>query len=219
MGIFLYLFRGNLNFYSKNKWLKTLGIIWITQNVVLTLSVFIRNYHYIDYHGLAGKRIGMVVFLLMTIFGLLSLIYKVNRMKTTAYLVRLNGWFIVITMTLMTCINWDKKIATYNLTHSNPGEIDVDYYLKLDETVSPILFKNMNIIEQQMEAHLARPNKNVWLRYTDIDAFKQQLEYRTQRYLENREETTWASWNVADEKLKKQTKLIEPVDESQASNQ
>lgn len=209
MGIFLYFFRGNLNFYSKNKWLKSLGVAWIAQNVILTISVFIRNYHYIDYHGLAGKRIGMVAFLLMTVFGLVSLIYKVNRLKTTAYLVRLNGWFIVITMTLMGCVNWDKKIVTYNLTHSKPGEIDVDYYLKLDETVSPILFKNMNIIEQQMEAHLARENKNTWLRYTDIDAFKQHLEYRTQLYLENREETTWASWNVADSKLKKQTMIVE----------
>lgn len=209
MGIFLYFFRGSLNFYKRNIWLKRLGIIWIIQNVLLTTSVFIRNYHYIDYHGLAGKRIGIVAFLLMTVFGLASLIYKVNKLKTTAYLVRLNGWFIIVTMTLMSCVNWDKKIATYNLTHSNPGEIDVDYYLKLDETVSPILFKNMGIIEQQMQAHLSRSNKNIWLRYTNIDAFKKQLEFQTQRYLENREETTWASWNVADAKLKKQTLLVE----------
>ena len=201
MGIFLYFFRGNLNFYSQNKWLKILGNLWIAQNAVLTISVFIRNYHYISYHGLAGKRIGVIAFLLMTVFGLLTLIYKVNRLKTTAFLLRLNGWFIFFTLITMT--------AHYNLTHSNMGEIDVDYYLKLDESVAPLILKNIAVVEAQMEAHLARQNKEVWLRYTDIEAFKIQLEYRAQRYLENLEGTTWASWNAADSKMKSQVARAE----------
>ena len=209
MGIFLYFFRGNLNFYSKNKWLKLLGNIWIAQNVVLTLSVFIRNYHYISYHGLAGKRIGVIAFLLMTVFGLLTLIYKVNRLKTTAFLLRLNGWFIFFTLITMTAVNWDRMTAHYNLTHSNMGEIDVDYYLKLDESVAPLILKNIDVVEAQMEAHLDRQNKEVWLRNTDIEAFKTQLEYRAQRYLENLEGTTWASWNAADSKMKSQVSRVE----------
>lgn len=207
MGIFLYFFRGNLNFYSQNKWLKLLGNIWIAQNIVLTLSVFIRNYHYISYHGLAGKRIGVIAFLLMTVFGLLTLIYKVNRLKTTAFLLRLNGWFIFFTLVTMTVINWDRMTAHYNLSHSNPSEIDVDYYLKLDESVAPLILKNIDVVEGQISAHLARQNKDVWLRYTDIDAFKVQLEYRAQLYIENLEGKSWSSWNAADAKMKKQVQL------------
>ena len=204
MGIFLYFFRGSLNFYSQNKWLKFLGNLWIVQNIVLTISVFMRNYHYIDYHGLAGKRIGVIVFLLMTVFGLLSLIYKVNKLKTTAFLLRLNGWFIFFTLVTITTVNWDRVMAHHNLTHSNSGEIDVDYYLRLDESVAPLILKNIEVVEAQMQAHLLRENKDTWLRYTDIDALKVQLEYRAQRYLENMEGTTWASWTVADAKMKGQ---------------
>jgi len=214
MGIFLYFFRGSLNFYKKNKWLKLLGIIWIAQNVILTISVFIRNFHYINYHGLAGGRIGMIAFLLMTVFGLLGLIYKVDRLKTTAYLVRLNGWFIVITMTLMSCVNWDKKMAVYNLTHSNPAEIDVDYYLKLNQSTSSLLLKNLDIIEGQINAHLQRTDKTTWIQYTDISAFKERLEYNISQHLAEKEETTWASWNWTDHQLKKKTKLILNADEA-----
>ncbi len=208
MGIFLYFFRGNLNFYSQNKWLKLLGNIWIAQNVILTISVFIRNFHYIDYHGLAGKRIGVIAFLFMTIFGLLSLIYKVNRLKTTAFLLRLNGWCIFFTLISMTVVNWDRVTAHYNLTHSNPGEIDVDYYLKLDESVAPLILKNIDVVEAQMQAHLDRPNKEVWLRYTDIDSFKNQLEFRASTYLQRLDETSWPSWNAADAKMKVTTTLV-----------
>lgn len=217
MGIFLYFFRGNMNFYSKNKWLLILGKIWIVQNAILTVSVFIRNYHYIDYHGLAGKRIGVIAFLMMTVFGLISLIYKVNQKKTTAFLVRLNGWFIVVTMALTSVINWDRVILMHNLTHENTGEIDVDYYLKLDETLSPIIFNNIETIEAQMLAHRNRPNKPIYLRYLEIEPFKEQLEYRVSKYLEKREDDTWASWNRSDAKLKEKTKFI-PTDELEASN-
>ena len=31
---------------------------------------FLRNYHYISYHGLAGKRIGVIAFLVITVFGI-----------------------------------------------------------------------------------------------------------------------------------------------------
>lgn len=202
MGIFLYFFRGNLNFFSGNKWLKLLGNVWIAQNIVLTLSVFIRNYHYISYHGLAGKRVGVIAFLLMTVFGLLTLIYKVNRLKTTAFLLRLNGWFIFFTLISMSVINWDKQMAVYNLGHSNLSEIDVDYYLKLEESVLPYIYKNLDVVDLQMKAHLARPGKDTWLRYTDIGAFSNQLELQLKWYKKDLDETTWPSWNGADAKGK-----------------
>ncbi len=54
----------------------------------------------------------------------------------------------------MTVINWYRVTAHYNL-----GEIDVDYYLKLDESVTPLILKNIDIVDAQMEAHLTRKNK------------------------------------------------------------
>ncbi|MDD3741422.1 MAG: DUF4173 domain-containing protein, partial [Bacteroidales bacterium] len=63
-GIALFFFKGNLNFFSKNKWLKRLVIIWIAQNMIMVISVMLRNYWYINYFGLAYKRIAVLFFLL-----------------------------------------------------------------------------------------------------------------------------------------------------------
>ena len=210
IGIVLYFFRGSLNFFPKNKSLIILGKLWIIQNTVLTISVFLRNYHYIDYHGLAGKRIGVIIFLTMVVFGLVTLFIKVNNQKTTAFLLRINGWFILFTLVLMSCLHWDRVIVTHNLKHDNPGEIDVDYYLQLSPTVYPILFKNLDLVEEQMQAHLNRKNKDRWLHYVDIDYFKEQLEYKTSNYLERINKYSNSSWNYADAQLKKKTVLVTP---------
>ena len=97
----------------------------------------------------------------------------------------------------------------------NSSEIDVDYYLKLGESVAPTLLKNVNIIEAQMKVHTDRPNKQVWLRYTDINAFKDQLEFRASNYLERLNETDWPSWSYADSKMQKTTVLISPAEKEQ----
>lgn len=208
IGIVLYFFRGSLNFYPKNKALVILGKAWIIQNAILSISVFMRNYHYIDYHGLAGKRIGVIIFLSMVLFGLATLFYKVIKRKTVAYLLRINGWFILITLVLMSCLNWDRLIVSHNLTHDNPGEIDVDYYLQLSPTVYPILFRNLDLVEEQMQAHLERKNKARWLYYTDIEQFEEQLEYKTSLYLDRINKNSWPSWNYADAQLKQKTILV-----------
>lgn len=208
IGIVLYFFRGSLNFYPKNKALVILGKAWIIQNAILSISVFLRNYHYIDYHGLAGKRIGVIIFLSMVLFGLATLFYKVIKRKTVAYLLRMNGWFMLITLVLMSCLNWDRLIVSHNLTHDNPGEIDVDYYLQLSPTVYPILFRNLDIVEAQMQTHLERKNKARWLYYTDIEQFEEQLEYKTSLYLERINQNSWPSWNYADAQLKQKTVLV-----------
>ncbi|MEX2379817.1 MAG: DUF4173 domain-containing protein [Vicingaceae bacterium] len=209
IGIVLYFFRGSLNFYPKNKTFVMLGKLWVIQNLILTLSVFWRNYHYIDYHGLAGKRIGVIVFLTMVIFGLVTLFIKVNKRKTAAYLLRINGWFILFTLVLTSCLHWDRVIVTHNLNHDNPAEIDVDYYLQLSPTVYPILFKNLDIVEEQMQAHLARQNKTQWITYTDIDLFESQLEYKTSVYLNRINKNGWPSWNFADAQLEAKTVVVE----------
>lgn len=209
IAIFLYFFRGSLNFYPKNKWLMILGISWILQNMVLAISVFLRNYHYIDYHGLAGGRIGVIAFIAFTFFGLSTLIFKVKKIKTFAYLIRLNSWFILVTLSLMCCLNWDRIIVHYNLTHQNPEEIDIDYYLKLSPTEFPVILKNLPTIEKQMQAHMAREGKDIWVSYLDIELFKDQIEYQTSEYLNSRKDLSWPSWNYADHELSKKIELIE----------
>ena len=140
--------------------------------------------------------------------GLITLIIKANKVKTFGYLVRKNGWFVLITLSLLTCLNWDRVIVNYNLSHNNPEEIDVDYYLKLSPRVAPIILKNLDVVEKQMIAHKNREGKEIWLYHLDIDLFKETLEYNTSQYLLRKKELTWQSWNVADSKLIRRTALV-----------
>ncbi|MEN0004981.1 MAG: DUF4153 domain-containing protein, partial [Bacteroidota bacterium] len=48
IAIVLYFFRRNLNFFPNNDFLKALAGIWLFQNLVLTLSVAMRNIHYVN---------------------------------------------------------------------------------------------------------------------------------------------------------------------------
>lgn len=200
IAIVLYFFRGSLNFYPKNKILLWLGRVWIIQNAFLTLSVFMRNFHYINYHGLASKRIGMIAFLIMTIFGLLSLIVKINQRKSAYFLLRVNTWFIFLALVSLSFFNWDRIIVSNNLAHHNPAEIDIDHYLELDPTLSPLILSNIDTIEMQMIAH--RNNEQVWVNILDIDLFKEKLLKKTKNYLNRQKDRTWASWNVQDRRLR-----------------
>ena len=200
IGIVLYFFRGSLNFYPKNKALFILGKVWIVQNAFLTISVFMRNFHYINYHGLASKRIGMIAFLIMTFFGLLTLVYKVNNKKSSYFLLRVNTWFIFLSLVCLSFFNWDRIIVSNNLAHHNPAEIDIDHYLELDPRISPLILSNLDAIEMQMKAH--QLNRKVWVNSLDIDLFKVRLSKKTKLYLKRQKSHSWASWNMQDKRLR-----------------
>jgi len=91
MGILLFYFRRSLNFYAQNKLLVQASYVWIFQNCILGVSVLLRCYYYFHEHGLAYKRIGVVVFLLLTYVGLYTLYLKISRKKSFFYLLRVNS--------------------------------------------------------------------------------------------------------------------------------
>ena len=57
LAISIYYFRGNINFLKNNTLLKYLAFAWLAQNAILTISVGIRNFWYINYFSLAYLRI------------------------------------------------------------------------------------------------------------------------------------------------------------------
>ncbi len=197
MGLLLYYFRKNQNFYSNNRLLKRLAYLWIVQNAILCYSVFLRNFQYIDFHGLAYKRIGVDVFLLLTVIGLITIFIKIKEIKSVYYLLRINTWALYITVILLSCYSWDVKIAEYNLAHWNKGEIDVDFYLKLSDKAMPVIFKNLNSVKEQIEAH--KKNRVRWIEHLDYDVFVHELEVKRINFLSTYKEHSWLSYNMADE--------------------
>ena len=196
MGLLLFYFRRNLNFYSKNNFLKILAYAWIGQNVILCISIFLRNYHYIDFHGLAYKRIGVDVFLLLTVIGLLTLYNKIRNVKSAYYLVRLNTWALYFIIVIISCINWDEKIASYNLAHWNKSEIDVDFYLKLSDKTLPIVYQNLDKVREQIEAHSR--NKVKWIQHLNYQAFLEDLDSKRENFFSDYQKHSWLSFTIPD---------------------
>ena len=195
--ILLHLFRGNLNFYKRSGSMRVLGIAWIVQNFILGISVFLRNYHYISFHGLAYKRIGVIVFLLLVLVGLVTLFLKVRDRKSFFYLARLNTWALFITLVGLACVDWDTFIVRHNLHHQNKGEIDIDNYLHMSDKVLPLLYVNLDVIEAQMAQH--SKNEVRWVYHLNPVEFRRELDVKYRAFQDRYAGQHWQESSLADD--------------------
>lgn len=135
--ILLYFFRGNLNFYSENRTLKILSYFWIILNTILVINTLIKDYQYIYYFGLTYKRMGVLIYLLLTIIGLITTSIKILNVKNIWYLLRINSLAAFIILITGSMINWDKHITYYNINYAK--SIDFNYLLNLSNNNTLLL--------------------------------------------------------------------------------
>lgn len=185
MAIILYFFRKNLNFYPDNDLLKTLVGIWIFQNLILTLSVGMRNVHYVSSYGLAYKRIAVFFFLLLVCFALWTIQQKVFARRTTYFFFQSNGWAVFALLLLASSINWDVVITRYNLYADTRYHIDVNYLI--DE----ISDQNLHLLYANKDRLLGRSN----LSPITLDT---RLNQKRSRFEKKQARKNWRAWNWAD---------------------
>lgn len=196
MLLLLFFFRGNLNFYKKNKWLRYGAYLWIFQNLFLVVSVFIRDYYYVSHYGLAYKRIGLLFFLAMVIAGLLTVFLKIHFTKTTYYLLRINAWAAIVLLIFATTVHWDYAIAKYNLERKSSIPLDVPFLLSLSDKALPLLEKNKDVFVNDNHTWIYYKGKEI--NYNAVDFY----EYRKKDFLAEQKQYTWLSWNAADAYVK-----------------
>lgn len=204
MLLLLFFFRGNLNFYKRNKWLRYGAYLWIFQNLFLVVSVFIRDYYYISHFGLAYKRIGLLFFLGMVMTGLLTVFLKIHFTKTTYYLLRINAWAAIVLLVFATTVHWDYTIATYNLERKSSIPLDVLFLLSLSDKALPLIEKNKDVFEKNNHTWIYHHGKDI--NYNAVDFY----EYRKKEFLDEQKQYTWLSWNVADAYVKQALKTNQP---------
>ncbi|MDQ8005753.1 MAG: DUF4173 domain-containing protein [Pedobacter sp.] len=146
MLIVVYFFSGNLNFYSKNKFIKALAYVWIAQNAFLVLSVFHRDYDYIFYHGLTHKRIGVAVFATLSMIGLLTVYLKIARQRTIFFLYRINSKVWYVLLVVLSFVNWDVLIVRYNFANADKIGVDVDHLMSFSDKTLPLLVENRELL-------------------------------------------------------------------------
>jgi len=204
MLVVLFFFKGNLNFYRRNKWLKYGAYAWILQNSVLVMSVLLRDYYYIARYGLAYKRIGVLFFLLMVLIGLVTVFIKIWKQRTAYFLFRINAWAGIILLVLASTIHWDELIASYNIRHKDRVPLDAQFLLTLSDKTLPILQAHVEAFKQrQVEAQKNLPDVSDtrWkdgAPYPCDTCFAATIAARTNAYLEQQQRLSWLSWNYAD---------------------
>jgi Domain of unknown function (DUF4173) len=199
MSVLLFFFRGNLNFYGRNKWLKLGAYGWIVQNVLLVISVFIRDYYYIARLGLSYKRIGIFFFLVMVLTGLITVFIKINKSKTGYFLCRINAWMAVLLLVIGSSVNWDVYIAKYNISHRENIPLDITYLLTFSDKTLPVLAENRQVLRDR-EKEL---NNNKVMLARCVGCIDEIINSREAKYLEEQWTYTWLSYNYTDATIKK----------------
>ncbi len=189
MIVLSFFFRKNLNFFPKNEKLKTLGYLWIVQNAILAITLFIKNYRYIEANGLAYKRIGVLIFLTLVFAGLLTMLIKIRKVKTFYYLLQTNAWIAYAVFILCCFVNWDVMITKYNLNHQSKNKVDYTFLLK------DVSDKNIYLLMDQKRKGLLPDIKS--------KRIKTAIEHKKKQFLYKQKNLSWLSWNYADYRNKK----------------
>ncbi len=168
--IILYFFRGSLNFYKKNKPLKTLTVFWIALNTILILVTAYKNQLYVSHYGFTYKRIGVFVYLILTLIGLVSTYIKINAKYNLWYLCRKNLSIGFVILIMSSLINWDLLITHYNTKMAK--NIDVKYLINLSDNNTFLLmdyyqkhtldFEIQRKIDIKHEQYLTKLKGNSW---------------------------------------------------------
>ena len=196
IALVLVFFRKNLNFFSKNRLLKILTKVWIVQNMIMAVSVLVRNIHYINFYNLAYLRIGVLLFIVIVLFGLITVFFKINKIKNSYYLFRVNMLFVYASLIVFSLADWDVIIAKVNFNRAEKAFVHLDFMAKLDDKTLPFLDKDIDIQNiEKSPAYQLIGRKHYFL---TPEEYKATIERRKATFISNYPDRTFLEWNLAD---------------------
>ena len=184
IALILYFFRGNLNFFKGNERIKSLTYVWIGLNLLLVVITCYKNFTYVEALGLTYKRIGVFVYLLLTLTGLITAYIKVAQRKNFVYLVRTNIATVFVFLVISAAVPWDKAITSYNLnTLHNP---DIYYLLSLGESNSKQLYSYAKANKNSLEGDIKKSIGEKFTAFLELQSEKTWQEYTLYQIVNNK---------------------------------
>lgn len=216
--IMLYYFRGRLNYHSKNKAIKMLAYVWIAQNIFMIISTAYRNNMYIEESGISYKKIGLYVYLMLCLVGLITTYIKISKNKSNMYLARVNPWCYYAILVISCLINWDVYITDFNLNKAFKENKKLEKYYLAD-----LSFKNLPqllVLPDSVKSYDDYEARDYYfaLRGTYFNSFKTALDKKLYNFMKDMQQPDWQSWcveksRVYDEVLAlNEQKLIKKID-------
>lgn len=198
LAISIYYFRGNINFLKNNSLLRKLAYIWLAQNAILTISVGVRNFWYINYFSLAYLRIGVIFFLFLTLFSIYTVFVKIKDRKSTYYLFRKNSVAAYVLLVIMAFFNWDTIIAKYNFSHAETAFIHFDFLAELSVNALPYLDKSK---EELADIDSWQSDKFPFRKqYINSEQYFETINLRKEKFLNYWPNIKWQEWNYAGDR-------------------
>ncbi|MDO8998973.1 MAG: DUF4173 domain-containing protein [Bacteroidota bacterium] len=201
VGLIIWFFKGELNFNKQSKALKLLVYFWILQSAVMVVSAMIRNSWYVAEYQLTYLRIGVYVFLLLSLVGLFFTFLKISKTKSGWYLVRQNfeAWFLILG--ICSILNWDKIITDYNISNSKGfSSLDMAYLISLSNAnlpeITELQFKNLND-----SMFLSKKNYDVNYQFKNLSS-------KIYDFVINKNEETWQSFNLRDKVIEEKMQVL-----------
>jgi len=195
--IILYFFRGRLNYNENNKWLRWFTYIWIAQNAFMIFSTAYRMNMYIEQSGISYKKIGVYVYLGLTLIGLASTFIKVIKQKSNWYLFRVNPQAYYAVMVLSCLVNWDVYITHFNINKAIHENKKLEKYYLVD-----LSYKNLPdllMLNDSIKAYDDYEARDYYfsLRGTYFYSFKSGLDKKLYDFLKDYDtDSDWQSYCV-----------------------
>lgn len=189
---------------EKNKWFKYLVIAWIVQNIVLITLCFYKNFEYVDAYGLTLKRLGVYVYLIIAIIGLSITYLKVKNNKTNWYLITRMTTSLIISLSIVSLINWEKIVINYNVNQHliTYGEKSIDWYYlsSLSNRSTPYLLEAR---EKTIGNDFTKWNndpRNWSYNYNNDYYQNEKINLKTMYYIKTKTKQTWQEYKLSDNK-------------------
>ncbi len=199
IAISLYYLNSNIVFLGSNRLVHGTILLWLLQNMIMIVSVGIRNMHYIHYFALAYKRIFVFFFLAACTVGLASIIYQIYRRRSSGFLLSVNAVSVYVLLVLAGCFNWDGIIARYNFSHAREAFIHYRFLAGLNDAALPYLVTDRDKL-MQIDAEQVKRFRFCQPRVYDDEKFSEEIEKRKIYFRQAWEEKTWLDWNYPEGK-------------------
>ena len=142
-----------------SKLAENLVYLWLAQNILLLISAFVRNYHYVEYFSLTYMRLSAFIWMGLIATGLLLIIGRISLRKSNTWLVSANILALLGTLYICSFINFSRHIAFFNVNHSfektgDGQQLDLVYMAHLGTQALPALIQSRDYIDT------ANPRRN-----------------------------------------------------------
>lgn len=197
IGITLFYLKSNLVFIKNNSFFYGLLILWLMQNILMAISVSIRNTIYIEHFSLAYKRIFVYFFLLACVVGLLSIIYKIVFRRSISFIISVNSISVLAILLISSCFNWDKIIAKHNFENYKQSFVHYKFLASLNNSALPYLLKSKAELDT---IYLNQADKFPFVRgreYDEID-YQYLIEKRKTEFIAAWKSKNMLEWNYPE---------------------